>query len=306
MARDSSVFYMGEDVGKIGGVLGSTVGLFKEFGGERVRDTPISEEAIVGCAVGAARMGMRPIVEIDSHEWLLPALDQLVNHAAKYAYISGGKERVPLVLRSFCLEKRASGAQHSQCFDALFLHFPGLKLAVPSTPYDVKGLLKSAIRDDNPVVFLEQAANFAVKGELAEEEYLVPFGKADVKRKGKDVTLVAISSLVHQGLKIAEELAKEGLSVEVIDPRTLSPLDYEAIIESVKKTGHLVVAEKGGKTGGIGGEIAARVMEAAFDFLDAPIKRVAGDDFPLPYAPVLRDQLVPKEAKIVAAIREII
>jgi len=309
MRRDPRVFVMGEDVaiwGNKGGVYGVTQGLFEEFGADRVRDTPISEEAIVGTAVGAAVTGMRPVAEIMYVDFMALAMDPLVNQGAKLRYMFGGKARVPVVIRTQEGAGRGIAAQHSQSLEAWFMHIPGIKVCVPSTPADAKGLLKTAIRDDNPVMFLEHKMLYATKGPVPDGEYTIPLGKADVKREGKDVTLVGIHTMIPKGLAAAEKLAAEGISVEVVDPRTLVPLDIETIVNSVKKTGRVVIAHEAYERGGVAGEIALQIMEHAFDYLDAPIARVAGRNVPVPYNLRLERAAVPQEEHIVDAIRNIV
>jgi len=308
MQRDSTVFVMGEDVaiwGNKGGVYGVTSGLAEEFGLERVRDTPISEEAIVGTAVGAAVTGMRPVAEIMYADFMALAMDPLVNQGAKLRYMFGGKARVPVVIRTQEGTGRGIAAQHSQSLESWFVHIPGIKVCVPSTPADAKGLLKTAIRDDNPVMFLEHKMLYATKGPVPSGEYTIPFGQADVKRQGSDVTFVGIHTQVLRGLSAAEKLAAQGISVEVIDPRSLVPLDIETIVNSVKKTGRVVIAHEAVARGGIAGEIAMQIMENAFDYLDAPIVRVAGRNVPIPYNLKLERAAVPQEDDIIAAIKSI-
>jgi len=307
MARDINVILLGEDIGFHGGAFQVTKGLYKKFGKERVRDTPVSEAAIVGAAVGAALTGLRPVAEIMYIDFTTIAMDQIINQAAKIRFMFGGKPKLPLVIRTMCGAGTGSAAQHSQNLEALFYHIPGLKIAIPSTPFDAKGLLKTAIRDDNPVIFIEYKRLYhTLKGYVPKDEYLIPFGKADIKREGKDVTVVATSAMVYEALQAAEMLEKEGISIEVIDPRTLYPLDKECIISSVKKTGKLVIVHEAIVRGGIGGDIAAMVLEEAFDYLDAPIKRVGGLEVPMPYAKNLEDAVIPNCEKIIATIKEII
>lgn len=309
MRRDPLVFVMGEDVaiwGNKGGVYGVTQGLYEEFGEERVRDTPISEEAIVGTAVGAAVTGMRPVAEIMYVDFMALAMDPLVNQGAKLRYMFGGKARVPVVIRTSEGAGRGMAAQHSQSLEAWFMHIPGIKVCVPSQPADAKGLLKSAIRDDNPVMFLEHKMLYATKGPVPEEDYTIPLGVADVKREGKDVTFIGIHTMVNRGLTAAKKLAEEGISVEVIDPRTLVPLDIETIIKSVKKTGRVVIAHEAYQRGGVAGEIAMQIMENAFDYLDAPIVRVAGRNVPVPYNLRLERATVPQDEDVLQALRNIV
>jgi pyruvate/2-oxoglutarate/acetoin dehydrogenase E1 component len=307
MQRDKTVFLLGEDIGRYWeGAFKVTKGLAKKFGDERVRDTPISESAIIGTAVGAAITGMRPVAEIMFGDLTALAMDQIANQAAKIRYMFGGQVAVPLVVRTPFGGGVNIAAHHSQSLEAWFMHVPGLLVAVPSTPYDGKGLLKTAIRGENPVMFCEHKLLYPVEGEVPEEEYTVPFGVAEIKREGSDVTVVATMFMVHKALEAAKTLEKEGLSVEVVDLRTLVPLDKEAIKASVKKTGHLVVVSEDCKTAGVTAEIAAVVAEEALDYLDAPIKRVAEPDTPIPFSPPLEKHVIPDEKSIVKAIREII
>ncbi len=304
MREDPKVFLMGEDVGIYGGSFGVSVGMFDEFGPERVRDTPISEAAIAGAAAGAAVTGMRPIAEIMFSDFLTIAADQIVNQAAKMRYMFGGKAMVPMVVRA--AEGSGSGAvaQHSQSIEAWFCHIPGLKVIVPSTPYDAKGLLISSVEDNNPVIFFEQRKLYQLKGGVPEEMYRIPIGKADIKRKGKDVTVITYGRMVHMCLEVAEKLSLEGIDVEVMDLRTLSPLDKDAIISSVKKTKHVVIVHEANLTGGIGGEIAGIICDSeAFFYLDAPVKRVCGMDVPIPYNLELEKNSVPTVETIEEAIK---
>jgi len=307
MRRDPRVFFMGEDIGVYGGAFGVSVGMFEEFGPERVRDTPISEAVIAGAAVGAALTGTRPIAEIQFSDFLSLALDQLGNQAAKIRYMFGGKAQVPMVVRAPEGSGTGAAAQHSQSQEALYAHIPGLKVVVPSTPADAKGLLKTAIRDNNPVLFFEQKLLYRQKGPVSEEEYLIPFGQADIKRPGKDLTLVVWGRMVSMCLGVCEKLAKEGIDVEVLDPRTIVPLDSAAIIASVKKTGRLLVVHEAVKTGGFAGEIIAQIADSeAFFHLDAPIRRVTGYDIPIPYNPNLERNAVPTPERIEEAIRSLL
>lgn len=306
MRRDPTIYVAGEDVGKYGGIFGVTAGLLEEFGEERVRDTPITESAIIGSAVGAAAAGLRPVVEIMFIDFIGVALDQLFNQAAKMKYMFGGKARLPIVVRTTCGAGMCAAAQHSQSLEAWFMHIPGLKVVAPSTPYDAKGLLISSIRDDNPVFFIEHKMLYGLEGDVPEEPYTIPLGVADVKKEGKDVTVVATMAMVHKALEAADELAKEGIEVEVVDPRTLSPLDKETIINSVKKTHHLVIVHEAVKQAGPGAEIAAMVAEEAFDYLDAPIKRVAAPFTPVPFSPVLESVYIPSKENIISAVKEVL
>jgi 2-oxoisovalerate dehydrogenase E1 component len=306
MTRDERVFVMGEDVGLIGGIFQVTRGLREKFGEDRVRDTPISEAGFLGAGIGAAIAGLRPIVEIQIWDFIAVTMDQVVNQAAKFRFMLGGKPTVPLVIRGPQGGGIRLAAQHSQSLEAWFAHVPGLVVVAPSTPYDAKGLLASAIRDDNPVIFLEHKALYATKGPVPAEPYAIPLGKADVKRAGRDVTVVATQAMVARALGAAADLEKEGVSVEVIDPRTLVPLDEGAILASVAKTHRLVIAHEAVKRGGFGAEIAALVAEKAVDELDAPIVRVGARGVPMPYNEGLERQTIPTQADIVAAIRQVL
>jgi pyruvate/2-oxoglutarate/acetoin dehydrogenase E1 component len=305
MRRDESVFQLGEDIGRYGGTCKVTVGLIDEFGPDRVRDMPLSEAGIVGTALGAALVGMRPVAEIMYLDFTLIAADQVINQIAKTHYMSAGQLTAPLVIRTPQNCGISGGAQHSQSLEALYAHIPGLIVIFPSTPYDAKGLLKSAIRSDNPVLFIEGRPLYDMKGPVPEDEYLLPIGKADLKRRGKDVTVVAIARNVVQALEAAKILEKEGIDIEVIDPRTIHPLDKDTIINSVKKTNKLVIVHDAWKTGGIGAEIGASVAQDALDYLDAPIKRVATLDTSIPYNPKLEQFVLPKIDNIIQAVKEI-
>jgi 2-oxoisovalerate dehydrogenase E1 component len=305
MARDERVLVMGEDVGATGGIFTVTRGLLEQFGAERVRDTPISEAGFVGCGVGAAIAGLRPVVEIQIFDFIALTMDMLVNQAAKFRFMLGGKNTVPLVVRGPQGGGIRLAAQHSQSLEAWFTHVPGLVVMAPSTPYDAKGLLVAAIRDDNPVIFLETKMLYmSSQGPVPEELYALPIGKADVKRTGGDVTVVATMAMVPRALAAAEQLAADGIEVEVIDPRTLRPLDTETILASVRKTGRLVIAHEAWTTGGFGAEVAAVVAEKALMDLDAPIKRVGALDVPMPYHDGLERMVIPSTERIMAAIRE--
>jgi len=306
MLRDERVFLMGEDIAIYGGAYQVTRGLYDEFGAERVRDTPISEAAIAGAAAGAAMTGTRPVAEIMYIDFSTIATDQIVNIAAKNRYMFGGKSTVPVVYRTQGGAGRGIAEHHSQSLEAWYQHIPGIFVVMPSTPFDAKGLLKTCIRDDNPVMFIEQKLLYGTEGEVPEGEYTVPLGVADVKREGTDVTIVAYSRMVLLALEAAEDLAKEGISVEVVDPRTLKPLDAETIIGSVKKTGRAIVVHEGYRTCGVGAEIAAQIMEEAFDYLDAPVLRVAGEDVPIPMSPVLEEAAIPSKTKIIEAVKKLV
>jgi pyruvate/2-oxoglutarate/acetoin dehydrogenase E1 component len=304
MRRDPEVFLMGEDVGVYGGAFGVSRGMLEEFGPERVRETPISEAAIAGAATGAALMGMRPIAEIMFMDFVTISMNQLVNQAAKIRFMFGGKASIPLVLRAPAGSGTGAAAQHCQSLEALFMNVPGIKVVAPSTPYDVKGLLIASIRDNNPVIFMEHKLLYRTKGPVPEDFYSVPLGKAEVKREGSDLTVVAYSIMVPRALEAAEQLAAEGIELEVVDPRSLKPLDRETIVESVCKTGRVLIVHESPVTGGVGGEIAAVIADSeAFDYLDAPIRRLAGLNVPIPYNRTLERAAVPQVEDIVAAAR---
>ncbi|CAB4872723.1 MAG: alpha-ketoacid dehydrogenase subunit beta [Actinobacteria bacterium] len=303
MLRDENVFLMGEDIGVFDGAFKVTEGLMDEFGEKRVRDTPISENSIVGMGVGSAMLGLRPVVELMTINFSLLAMDQIVNHAAHIRYMFGGRVSVPLVIRMPQGAGNQLGPTHSHCFEALYLHVPGLLVAVPSTPADALGLLKSAIRDDNPVIFIEHETLYQEKGEVPEGEHLVPFGKAAVRREGTDVTIVGISRMARTAERAAQILEDEhGVSAEVIDPRTLRPLDLDTILTSLKKTNHCIVVEEGWPHGGVGANIAALVQEHGFDDLDGPVLRVTGADVPMPYSKSLEHLAYPHEPQVIEAV----
>jgi pyruvate/2-oxoglutarate/acetoin dehydrogenase E1 component len=306
MKRDETVFLMGEDIGRFGGVFGVTKGLVDEFGEERIRDTPISETALVGGAVGASITGTRPVVEIMFADFLAICMDEVHHKAGKWRYNHGGQFKLPLVIRTAMGHVFGAGPEHSECPEAFYLHSPGLKIAAPSTPYDVKGLLKTAIREDNPILFFEHKLLYNKKGPVPEEEYLIPFGKADMKRNGKDVSIVTYSFMTHEVLEVSEILSKDGIEAEVIDLRTLSPMDRGTVVDSVKKTNRVIIVEEGNLTGGVGAEIAAWITEEAFDFLDAPVKRVASKDVPIPFNPVMEGFVIPNTGDIIQAIKEVV
>lgn len=301
MARDDSVYVLGEDV-TMGGPFGATKGLTDAFGESRILNTPISESTVMGMATGAAALGMRPVVEVMFIDFITLAMDQLVNHAAKLHYMSGGQLRVPLTVRAQGGIAGASGAHHSQSLESWFMHVPGLKVVIPSNPADAKGLLKAAVRDDGPVLFIEHRALYWSKGEVPDGEHVVPLGLADVKRSGKDVTVLALSRMVGASLEAAEQLAAQGISVEVVDPRSLCPLDLDTIAASVRKTGRLVIAHEAVQTGGVGGEIAAQVQEAAFDYLDSPILRVGAPFAPVPAGSSLEKAFAPGKDDVIDAV----
>jgi len=295
MRRDPNVFIMGEDVAEAGTPFKVLSGLVEEFGKERVMDTPISEPGFTGLGVGAAITGMRPVIDIMFGDFLTLTMDQIVNQAAKIHYMSGGRMKAPIVFRTTMGATRRSAAQHSQSLQAWVSHVPGLKVVMPSTPYDAKGLLKTAIRDDNPVVFIEDKMMFKMKGPVPAEEYTIPFGVADIKRRGDDITLVATSSMVQVALGAAEKLSQIGISAEVIDPRTTSPLDKQTFIDSAKKTSRAIVIDEGYEAYGVTAELASVIADGAFYYLDAPVKRMGAMDVPIPFSPVLEDLTVPTE-----------
>lgn len=304
MHRDATVFLMGEDVGAAGGVFKQTDGLFETFGPQRVIDTPISEAAIFGMAVGAAMTGMKPVVEVMFCDFMTLIMDQLVNQAAKVHYMTGGGFSVPLTLMSTMGVGGSLGPQHSQSLHAWVTHIPGIKVVMPSTPYDAKGLLKSAIRDDNPVVFFIDRMIYNLKGEVPEGEYELPLGQSDIKRDGHDVTIIAVSRMVHVALQAAVALEERGISAEVVDPGTLVPLDVDALVKSVKKTSRVLILDIGYQRFGVTGEIAAVIGEKAFDYLDAPVLRLAAPDVPIPFSRSLEPLVVPSEQQIVAKVEE--
>jgi pyruvate/2-oxoglutarate/acetoin dehydrogenase E1 component len=304
MRLDPEVFLIGEDIGVYGGAFGVTRGMLEEFGPERVRDTPISEAAIAGAATGAALMGMRPVMEIMFMDFLTISMNQLVNQAAKIRFMFGGKASIPMVIRAPAGSGTGAAAQHCQSLEAWFIHTPGIKVVAPATPHDVKGLLITAIRDNNPVLFMEHKLLYRTKGLVPEEDYAIPLGQAQVRREGRDLTVLAYSIMVPRALEAAAELASEGIEIEVIDLRSLKPLDKEAIVRSVSKTGRVLILHESPRTGGFGGELAAVVAESeAFDYLDAPIRRLAGRDIPIPYNRTLERATVPQVEDIVEAAR---
>jgi pyruvate dehydrogenase E1 component beta subunit len=306
MRHDPSVFLMGEDVGIFGGVFGVSAGMYDEFGETRVRDTPISEQGIVGAGLGAALVGMRPVVEIMFADFVTVAMDQVVNQAAKARYMSGGKAQVSLTMRIVNGAPGSAAAQHSQSPEAWFMNVPGLKIAIPATPYDAKGLLKSAIRGEDPVLFFEHKMLYAINGEVPEENYTVPFGEAAVRREGTDATVIAIGGVLPNTRAAADQLADQGISVEVIDPRTLVPLDTAAIVESVKKTNRVVIVHEAHRRAGPGAEISALLAEKAIGYLDAPIIRVATKNVPFPYNPNLEKFILPGVDDVVQAIEGVV
>ncbi|MCL5072138.1 MAG: alpha-ketoacid dehydrogenase subunit beta [Actinobacteria bacterium] len=306
MQADNKVFMIGEDIGLYGGAFGVSIGLIAEFGQDRVMDSPISEQGIVGLAIGASLLGMRPVAEIMFSDFTMLPLEQIANQAGKIRYMFGGKAKVPIVIRTPGGGGIGLAAQHSQSIEALFLHFPGLKVVMPSTPYDVKGLLAGSIKDDNPVMFFEHKLLYQTKGNVPQEPYLIPLGKADIKREGKDITIVATSFMVQKSLKVAEKLAGEGISVEVVDPRTIKPLDIGLIADSVKKTGKAVLVEEACYTGGFTCYLASEIIKYCFDYLDAPVLRVTGLDCPIPYEHNLENAVIPDEDRIEKGIKKVL
>jgi len=306
MLRDDNVFLMGEEVAAYDGAYKVSKGLLAELGDKRVIDTPITELGFAGLGVGAAMAGLRPIIEFMTFNFSILATDQIINSAAKMLYMSGGQFKVPIVFRGPGGSAFQVSSQHSQAIESWFAYFPGLKVVMPSTPADAKGLLKSAIRDDDPVIFIEQERMYGNKGEVPDDDdFTIPLGLADVKREGTDATIVARSLMVPVALKAAEQLEQQGVSCEVIDPRTIRPLDIETILKSVKKTNRVVIAEESHPFFGVSAEISSQIMERAFDYLDAPVKRVSGADVPMPYAKNLEEMAIPKVEQIVAAVREV-
>jgi len=307
MERDPNVVVLGEEVGAQGGTYGVTAGLFEKFGKDRVRDTPISEGVIVGAAVGASMNGLRPVAEIMGINFAFLAMDQIVNHAAKIHSMFGGQFRCPLVVRTTSGGGKQLAATHSQTPDVIFAHFPGLKVVAPSTPAEAKALLKASIRTDDPVFFIEHSTMYSERGEVSDDpNFILPIGKSDIKRKGKDVTIVTYSKMVSISLKAAAELEKEGIEVEIIDLRSLRPLDLDPVFESFKKTNRAVIVEEGWKTFGIGAEVSARIYEECFDYLDAPIERVAQKEVPLPYSAELERAAIPQVKDVIAAVKKVI
>ncbi|MBI4300200.1 MAG: alpha-ketoacid dehydrogenase subunit beta [Chloroflexi bacterium] len=306
LLADERVFLMGEDIGAYGGAYAVTKGFLAEFGEERIKDTPISESVIVGSGVGAAMGGIRPVVEIMTINFSLLAIDQIVNNAAKLHYMSGGQVKVPLIIRTVSGGGNQLAASHSQSLEHWFANVPGLKVAVPASPYDAKGLLRAAFQEPNPVIFVEHSLLYGLRGEVPDGDYSVPFGQADIKRPGKDVTIITYLRMVQVALQAAQQLAEEGVEAEVVDLRTLRPLDIETPVNSVKKTNRAVVVEETWRTGGFGGEIASEIQEKAFDYLDAPVARVAGKDVSMPYARNLELMAIPNQQDIVNAVKALI
>ncbi|MGD9849720.1 MAG: pyruvate dehydrogenase complex E1 component subunit beta [Nitrospirales bacterium] len=306
MQRDDRVFLIGEEVGYYQGAFKVSKGFVEEFGTERVRDTPITEAGFTGLAIGAAMAGLRPIVELMTFNFGILALDQIVNNAAKIRYMSGGQISVPMVIRGPGSAAHQLAAQHSQSLEAWFCHVPGLKVIAPATPHDAKGLLKAAIRDDNPVIFIEAQLLYGTKGEVQEGDYTIPIGKAEVKREGRDVTIAAYSKMLLLALETASDLEQDGIDAEVVDLRTLKPLDIDTLVQSVKKTGRLVIVEEGWRFSGLGAQIAESVYSTAFDALDGPIVRVTGEDVPMPYTRPLEDLAIPDRARIIQAVKQVL
>jgi len=306
MERDSKVFILGEEVGVWGGSYAVTKGFYDHFGPERVRDTPIAEATIVGAAIGAAMTGLRPVAEIMTINFAFSAMDHIVNQAAKLHYMFGGQFTLPLVIRTVGGGGRQLGATHSQSPDAVFAHFPGLKVVAPGTPEDAKGLLKSAIRIDDPVLFIEHATLYQMRGEVPDGDYSTPIGKSKIHRPGRDVTIVTYSKMLETSSKAAEQLAQEGIEVEIVDLRTLRPLDMEPVLESFKKTNRAVIVEEGWRSFGVGSEVAARIYEEAFDYVDAPIQRVAQKEVPLPYNRTLEQMALPQVEDVIRAVKEVL
>jgi len=306
MEHDPNVFIMGEEVGLWGGTYAVTKGFYDHFGAKRVRDTPISEAAIIGSAIGAALTGLRPIAELMTINFAFSAMDHIVNEAAKFRYMFGGQFTIPMVIRTVGGGGRQLGATHSQTPDAVFAHFPGLIVVSPGTPEDAKGLLKSAIRSDDPVLFIENATLYQVRGEVPEGEYTIPLGKSKIQRPGKDVTIVTYSKMLEISYKAAEQLAKSGIEAEIVDLRSLRPLDMQPVIESFKKTNRAVIVEEGWKSYGVGSEVANRIYENAFDYVDAPVKRVAQKEVPLPYNQQLEQMALPQVDDVIQAVKEVL
>jgi len=306
LRQDQSILLFGEDIGSLGGAFQVTKGLWKKYGTKRVRNTPISEAAILGTAIGTACTGLKPIAEIMFCDFLYIGMDQLVNQMAKMKYMFGGKAVLPIVIRTTVGAGLSSAAQHAQSNEAMFMHVPGLKLVFPSTPYDARGLLVSAIQDPNPVLFFEHKCLYDTKGSVPEKDYAIPLGVADIKREGDDLTIVATGMMVSRSLEAAEKLSKEGISIEVVDPRTLNPLDTETIVQSVKKTNRVLIVHEAPKTSGAGAEIAAQIAELAFNYLDTPIVRVCGKDTPIPFSPILERFVVPRVEDIVEGARKLL
>ena len=306
MERDPTVFILGEEVGVWGGTYAVTKGFYDHFGAERVRDTPIAEAAIIGAALGAGMTGLRPIAELMTINFAFSAMDHIVNEAAKIHYMFGGQIMMPVVIRAVGGGGRQLGATHSQTPDTIFAHFPGLKVVAPGTPEDAKGLMKSAIRSDDPILFIEHATLYQVRGEVPEDDYSTPIGESKIQRAGSDVTIVTYSKMLEKSLKAAEELENDGIDVEIVDLRTLRPLDMEPVLESFKKTNRAVIVEEGWRSYGVGSEISSRLYEEAFDYVDAPIQRVAQKEVPLPYNSALEQSALPQVEDIIDAVKEVL
>jgi pyruvate dehydrogenase E1 component beta subunit len=306
MERDESVFILGEEVGVWGGTYAVTKGFYDHFGAKRVRDTPIAESVIIGAAIGAAMTGLRPVAELMTINFAFAAMDHIVNQAAKLRYMFGGQFTIPMVIRTPSGGGRQLGATHSQTPDAIFAHFPGLKVVAPGTPEDAKGMLKAAIRSDDPIMFIEHATLYQVRGEVPEEEYTIPLDKAKIQRPGSDVTLVTYSKMLEISTIAADELAKEGIEAEIVDLRSLRPLDMEPVLESFQKTNRAVIVEEGWRSYGVGAEVSARIYEEAFDFVDAPIQRVAQKEVPLPYNRTLEQMALPQVEDVIEAVKEVL
>ncbi len=305
MERDPDVFILGEEVGVWGGTYAVTKGFYDHFGAERVRDTPISEAAIVGAAIGAALTGLRPVAELMTINFAFVAMDHIVNEAAKLHYMFGGQMVLPLVIRTTSGGGRQLAATHSQTPDAIFAHFPGLKVVAPGTPADAKGLLKASIRSNDPVLFIEHATLYQTRGEVPEGDYIVPIGKSAIQRAGRDVTIITYSKMLEISMKAADQLAREGIETEIVDLRTLRPLDMEPVFDSIKKTNRAVIVEEGWKSYGVGAEVSARIYEQIFDYIDAPIRRVAQKEVPLPYNRTLEQMALPQVEDVIAAVKEV-
>jgi len=306
MERDESVFILGEEVGVWGGTYAVTKGFYDHFGAKRVRDTPIAESVIIGAAIGAAMTGLRPVAELMTINFAFAAMDHIVNEAAKLRYMFGGQFTIPMVIRTPSGGGRQLGATHSQTPDAVFAHFPGLKVVAPGTPEDAKGMLKAAIRSDDPIMFIEHATLYQVRGEVPDGEYTIPLDKAKVQRPGSDVTVVTYSKMLEISMKAADELAKEGIEAEIVDLRCLRPLDMEPVLQSFQKTNRAVIVEEGWRSFGVGAEVSARIYEEAFDFVDAPIQRVAQKEVPLPYNRTLEQMALPQVEDVIEAVKEVL
>ena len=306
MKRDDKVVLIGEDIAEHGGAFMVTKDLLKKFGSDRVKNTPISESAIIGAAIGSSAVGLRPVAELMFDDFMFVAADQIVNQMAKLRYVTGGQIKLPLTVRCPMGGGLSQAAQHAQCVYGMFMNVPGLKIVCPSNPYDAKGILKAAIRDDNPVLYFEHIMLYEGKQEIPEDEYFVPLGKSSIKREGTDITIVAVSQMVSKSLAVAEEMAREGIELEIIDPITLAPLDMDPIIQSIKKTGKAIIAHNGPMTNGAGAEIAARICELAFEYIEYPILRVAEKDSPIPFSPVLEKSILPQKEDILLKVKEIL